>query len=610
MDADFRFCACSPAFKRPFGAVRAGERIQFHLKIRRTLYPYHVWLAVREDGGAFRLLPMSWCGLEEGFNVYEGELTLSVGLYFYRFEVDLFGRWVKVGGDEDLESSVGGEAEDFQLTVYDPSFRTPDWFKGGFLYQILVDRFCRGKGPVRTRPDAVLHEDWGELPEFRPQNGGVWNHDFFGGNLYGVTEKLDDLRALGVTALYLCPVFEAASNHKYDTGDYLKIDEGFGGESAFDELIAEAGKRGIRVILDGVFNHTGDDSLYFNRYGRYPTVGAWQSEQSPFYGWYHFTEFPDRYDCWWGVKTLPALNKLNPEVRELIAGEKGVVRHWAERGAAGFRLDVVDELPDDLVREIRTALKEVRPDGLLLGEVWEDASNKISYGARRQYFWGRELDGCMNYPLKDGILEYVCTGRAEELRRPLRLLLEHYPAPAVHCLMNILGTHDTVRLLTRVGASARPETREARAAFSLSPEELRRGIARVRQASLLQFTLPGVPCVFYGDEAGVQGFEDPFNRRTYPWGGENRELLEWYRFLGKLRALPVFRTGSYREILASGGLFVFERRSGRDCVLVGVNCEKNDYCTNLYGLFLNRQTGERVRKLKIPAGGCAVLTSL
>ena len=607
MDADFQYLADSPAFKRPVGAVKAGVHIRFRIRIRRTLFPYHVYLSLREDGGAYRLFSMSWCDLQEDFNVYETSVSLPVGLYFYRFEADLYGRWVKVGS-KDLESFLDPSAEDFQLTVYDPAYRTPDWFKGGFLYQIMVDRFCRGS-QTRNRRDLRYHERWEETPEYLPREG-VWNHDFFGGDLFGVIGKLDYLRELGVTALYLCPIFEAASNHKYDTGDYLKIDEGFGGEPAFLELLREAEKRGIRVLLDGVFNHTGDDSRYFNKYGHYPTLGAYQSRQSPYYDWYHFSEFPDRYECWWGVRTLPALNKTNPSVQAMIAGPEGVIRHWMEKGAAGFRLDVVDELPDSLVQQIRLAVKEAKPDGLLLGEVWEDASNKISYGTRRQYFWGKELDGCMNYPLKEAILNYVITSQASVLQKTVRQLLEHYPEPALQCLMNILGTHDTVRLLTRVGASVTPATREQRAAYQLSPQELSLGIARVRQASLLQFTLPGVPCVFYGDEAGLQGFEDPFNRRTYPWGAENKDLLEWYRFLGRIRSMPVFKKGRYREILVQDGLFLFERKSGKTSVLIGINCDKNDFCTDLHDLYRDLRTDERVRKWRIPAKGYSILASV
>ena len=413
-----------------------------------------------------------------------------------------------------------------------------------------------------------------------------------------------------MTCLYLSPIFEAYSNHKYDTGNYLCIDPMFGTEQDFRALCRKAQAYGIRVILDGVFNHTGSDSVYFNREGRYPQPGAYQSPESPYYEWYRFSEYPDQYESWWGIDTMPQVEENHPEYQAFICGQEGVVRKWLRAGAAGWRLDVADELPDLFIEKLRKAALAEKKDCLLIGEVWEDASNKIAYGKRRHYFEGKQLDGVMNYPLRGAILEFLLHKNAQGLAETVESICENYPPQVVHCLMNGLGTHDTPRLLTMLSGKKLPETREQQAEFMLDEETRARAEMRMRQAVLLQMFLPGVPCIYYGDEAGLQGCGDPFNRSCYPWKRENRRLLAWYRKLGKLRrALPVLEKGEYCTILAERGCYIFKRSDKNGALLVGVNLSEQEIMLPLERYYENLLNGHPSGVFHLPPGGSAVYYS-
>ena len=444
-------------------------------------------------------------------------------------------------------------------------------------YQLFPDRFHRAKkrdaaGLVGPR---TLHERWDEAPEYRPNaEGEITCSDFFGGDLAGITEKLDYLSSLGVTTLYLCPIFEASANHRYDTACYERIDPLLGDEKDFRTLCAEAKRHGIRVLLDGVFNHTGRKSVYFNADGFYPSLGAAQGEQSPYYRWYSFHSFPDDYDAWWGIKNLPAVNETEQSyVDYIIGGEHSIIRRWLRAGASGWRLDVADELPDEFIARIRRAIEEERPDGYLLGEVWEDGTTKIAYSKRRKYLLGRETHGLMNYPFRTALLDFLRGGNAADFRERMEELREHYPAPAFYGAMNFLSTHDTPRLLTLLGHGGdAPATRDERAAYLLSEEEKSRGTALLKLAALILYTFPGSPMLYYGDEAGMQGFEDPFNRGTYPWDRENPELVRYFRQLGALRkAHEALQRGTIDYCAAQGRVLAFRRASNSEKCITAVN---------------------------------------
>lgn len=555
--------------KTPFGAAKCGTEVRFTLF--DDAFCGCELLVYREFAGAEDVCPLP--PAEGGFaGTYtvpgEGELC------WYVFRLTRWDGTLSYLGKNGLRPDRDG-AECWQLTVYEDT-GTPDWFGRGVTYQIFPDRFRRTgtpdvSGMVGRR---WLHESWDDQPVFRPdEDGQITNRDFFGGSLAGITEKLDYLQSLSVTTLYLNPIFEAASNHRYDTADYRAIDPLLGDEETFRTLCREAHKRGMRVMLDGVFNHTGSRSRYFNADGFYPELGAAQSQDSPYYDWYSFHPWPTDYDAWWGVKTLPAVNEQRPAYRQFIfKGEDSVVRHWLRCGADGWRLDVADELPGDFIAGIRRAIEDEKPDGYLLGEVWEDGSNKVAYSQRRRYLLGRETHGLMNYPLRTALLRWLGGGDAAEFRESMETLRANYPPAAFYGAMNFLGTHDTPRILTLLGAEHIPAAKEERAAFALSPAQLARGRAKLRLAGMLLYGFPGSPTLFYGDEAGMQGFEDPLNRGTYPWGREDTGLLDFFRALGRLRKeRRSLQSGSLTYIYAQGGGLVITREHEGETTMVALN---------------------------------------
>lgn len=557
--------------KFPFGAVRTGETIHFGLRTACGLKAENIRLFVRSDAdGNGTEIPLQKVWTAKGYDRFEGSFRPEApGLFWYCFRLATAEGPKNISHTQNGAALTAEEPHFWQLSVYASDYTTPEWIMGGVFYQIFVDRFFEG-GNHPVRPGSVRRDDWGGVPKYAPDADGVTRRDdFFGGDLEGVIEKLPYLEELGITCIYLNPIFDAASNHKYDTGDYMRIDSAFGNETTFQRLCAEAEKHGIRILLDGVFNHTGDDSKYFNKYGHYSSLGAYQSKQSPYYNWFSFSEWPERYDSWWGVPSLPHVQKENLDFRNFICGEGGVLQKWTALGASGWRLDVVDELSDGMVRAIRSAVKAVKPDALVIGEVWEDASNKTAYGERRHYFEGAELDGTMNYPFRTAILGYVRSGNAQALREAVETIVENYPKPALDCLMNNLGTHDTWRILT-ILSGADWKSRAERAAGVLTPEQLQRAKSLNHIATLLQFTLPGVPCVYYGDEAGLEGCEDPFCRRCYPWGHEDAEIMNWYKKLIRIRREnAVFAGGLYRTVKSESGLFIFERsKNGRNLRII------------------------------------------
>jgi len=502
---------------------------------------------------------------------------LSVGLYWYHFVAD----GIIYGRDEKLGISAKSD-RNFELLVYSSEFKTPEWFKGGVMYQIFPDRFNRVKNSQNANGKR-LREDWGGMPEYKPNNNGkILNNDFFGGNFNGITEKLEYLKSLNVTALYLNPVFEAQSNHRYDIGDYMKFDSLLGTEEDFKKLINKAENLGISIILDGVFNHTGDNSRYFNKYGKYDSVGAYQSEDSVYYSWYTFKNYPAAYECWWDIDILPSINKNSISFQNFIAGDGGVIEKYLKMGVKGFRFDVIDELSENFIKKIRAKMRYENAESLLIGEVWEDATYKIAYGKRRKYFFGDELDSVMNYPLKNAIINYILTGNQNILATTVKEQVNNYPKPALDSLMNILDTHDTPRILTVLGKNGNiANSKEDMATENLTPEELTLGIERLKAATVVQFFIYGVPCIYYGDEAGTEGNKDPFNRKCFPWGNENIEIINWYKKITSLRSdFKFLDNAETRIIKAENGIFVFERTDGKSQLFVCLNFGFNNMILN------------------------------
>lgn len=526
--------------KNPFGPLRRGDSCRLRVRIPAECGAYRACLT--GDGIGAELHRTGGDGLMDEFT---GTLTPEAeGLYFYRFHI-----WDK-NGDYDLfrdgDHTNIGEGDLWQLSVLPPDYRAPRDFRGAVYYQIFPDRFCREGDCDLT--DKLLPFSVQPFSDFTPATRDA--SDFAGGNLRGILSKLDYIAGLGVKVIYLNPIFMAASNHRYDTADYTRVDPMLGTEADFAALCEGAHRRGMRIVLDGVFSHTGKNSVYFDACHVFGGGAVSAGPASKYYKWYNFTNFPDEYEAWWGIESLPNVNEMDPDYMEFILGEKGVVAKWLHLGADGFRLDVADELPDEFIAALNRRVKAVDPEAVVIGEVWEDASCKEAYGVRRRYFTGAELDGVINFPFRKAILDFAAgEDGGEALADTVMRLAENYPAAALDCTMLILGNHDTERVGT------------------LLPERNAR-----RAAAFLQFALPGSPVIYYGDEAGLTGGRDPMNRLPFPWGREDRELQALYRELAELKnTVPALRTGDIRFLEAGGGAVRFVRRTGDQAVECGVD---------------------------------------
>ncbi len=594
--------------KNPYGAVPAGKPVVFATYPSRRRGVNYVTLWIEEDGCEPVSCPMRWHGHKDTRDQYSVSFVPPhPGLYWYYFTIECPDgpRYVSkgYGGRCEIIDSPGDK---YQLTVFDPAYHPPRWFGEGITYHIFPDRFRRERPPVQPEGEGIahreLHGEWEGLPVYLPdKNGKVLNNDFFGGTIRGVIQSLDYLESLHVTTIYFNPIFQAYSNHRYDTGDYKLIDPMLGTEEDFRELCAKAARRGMRVLLDGVFNHTGNDSRYFNSFGRYNSVGAHQSQDSPYISWYDFHAWPDDYGSWWGIRTLPQVNELDPGYMDyIVENEDSVVRRWLRLGASGWRLDVADELPDEFIKRLNAAAKKEKPDAMIVGEVWEDASNKISYSERRKYLQGGELDSVMNYPLRNAILGFLNGGTAEYFAETIECVRENYPREVFYNLMNIIGTHDTPRALTVLGVSDEEHrlSREGKAKYTLPKERLVNAKKRLKLAAVIQFTMPGSPTVYYGDEVGMQGFEDPLNRCPFPWGHEDREMLEFYRRLCYVRASSsTLANGELTFIKCEGALLYYERSSHESSIAVIVNRGHHSIETGINADYaLNLMTNKELKR--------------
>lgn len=508
-------------YRSPFGAVPVGTEVNIKILVDKGV---EAFINIINFSGKRKYLKMNWEGDSGNRTLFSVKIDTSNlwGLNKYYFSLKKDERYFYYGNNNE---GLGGEGKvyynnpiPYQITVYEESY-IPEWYKEGIIYQIFPDRFCNGNenGLVNCRKkNSFIYSHWDDEPMYiRDNKGEIARWDFYGGNLRGVIEKLSYLKEIGVTIIYFNPIFEAASCHKYDIGDYEKVDRMLGSEEDFKELSTKAKKLGIRIILDGVFSHTGADSKYFNKFGNYNSVGAYQSRDSKYYGWYRFFDYPDGYESWWGFKNQPNVDELNPGyLNYIVAGEESIVSKWLKLGASGWRLDVADELPDDFIELVKKRMKEIDKDSVLVGEVWEDASNKVSYSMQRRYLFGKELDSVTNYPLRDSIIKYTRREiNANQFVNRISSIYENYPIDNFYSNMNLLGNHDTERILTVL-------------------EEDRK---LLEFAVAIQMVFPGVPLIYYGDEAGLVGGKDPYNRKTYPWGKEDKDIFELYKRLIALR---------------------------------------------------------------------------
>ncbi len=555
-------------FKSPFGTLHPGQDCRIQIQIPVSCQTVKTELVLlQEDGTQLQREEMEKCEQTELYETWRCNFCLTQpALYFYYFHITTQNesfRLLKQGSDTNMESG-----DWWQVSVVDGKYQVPEWARGAVMYQIFPDRFAAdGKCDCTDKLKPYwVHENTDDMPVYLPnEKGEVLNNDFYGGNLNGIREKLPYLHELGVQILYLNPIFMAFSTHRYDTYDYKRVDPMLGTEKDFTALCDTAHALGMRVILDGVFSHVGDRSEYFQQ--------AIHDPESPYCKWFDFKHYPDVYTSWWGITTLPCINKLEESyVNYIIEDEDSVVAKWLRLGADGYRLDVVDELPDVFVAKLRRRIREIKPDALLIGEVWEDASNKIAYDKRRRYFVDCELDSVMNYPWQKAILRYA---RGEddgrELGERIMQLAENYPPDVLGCVMNLLGTHDTPRALTALIDSSDADRAEL-ARRHMSDEQRERGKRLLRLAAFLEFTLPGMACIYYGDEAGMEGYRDPFNRKFYPWGREDTALQQFYRELAGLkRDNPALRCGDITVLESGGGRIMFLRRCNEQSVVICCN---------------------------------------
>lgn len=553
-------------FKAPFGALKFDEGLTIYVKVNEGYNVDSISLEINKEEEMRTItlneelsndkLGKCFCCKMENFE--------ETGVYFYYFKVD-----VEVDGNKktvfygkNRENGYSCEYDyndinKYQITVY-KDFKVPTWYKEGILYHIFVDRFNNGNrnGKIdNPKKNSFIYGNWEDIPMYiKDSKDDIIRWDFHGGNLRGIINKLGYLKKLGVSILYLSPIFEASSNHKYDTGDYKKIDPMFGDEETFKELINKAKEKDMSIVLDGVFSHTGADSKYFNMYGNYNSLGAYQSKESPYYPWYMFEDFPQKYKSWWDVKTLPNINELEDSYMDYIIYDKdSVINKWIDMGVKGWRLDVADELPTKFIRELKKELKKADDDSILIGEVWEDASNKISYGQRRSYLLGEELDSVMGYPFRNNMFSFLKGEiKSYELCNRYMQIKENYPKESFKSNLNLIGTHDVTRAKT----------------------ELNYDVDLVKLAVAVQMTFEGVPYIYYGDEAGLCGGVDPDNRRTYPWKNEDEDMLSFYKDIIKIRNKNTLLSSGDTDFIytENNSVFAFIRfNENNDRVLILVN---------------------------------------
>lgn len=596
------------------GAFELQEKAGLELKIPRSLGTKSIKINIFTEDRQKLVLSVytKYKDSVLNFDIYDAHLpidNIGVGLYFFNVEIyGIVGTTYASKANDGLSFSKNSYPQ-LQLSVSDFKYKIPQKHLGGIIYHIFVDRFSRGK-KTETKEGDVFIEDWNApIPEFPEYPGApLKNNYFYGGSLWGISEKLDYISALGVSAIYLSPIFDSASNHKYDTGDYMQVDKAFGGDEALSHLIKKAKKLGISIILDGVFNHTGADSIYFNRYGKYKSLGAYQSPKSQYYSWYDFKEYPNSYTSWWGIEILPRINPDASECRSFFVGKGGVIEKYSRMGISGIRLDVADELSDEFIEEIKAKLNEYDSESVLYGEVWEDASNKIAYDKRKKYYLGTELDGVMNYPVRRGIIDFLSRGATDTLRYALTDVTENAPKRIRDIQMNLIGTHDTERIITVLGGeSSIGKTNKYLSEKKMNSEEYALGKQRLLLAYTILATLPGIPAIFYGDEAGLEGYSDPFNRRTFPWENEDKEILDFYQKIGKIRREhTVYKDGEFKLLHLTPDLLIFSRSDDKHAYVTVINNSRLDVDISLSRSALSLIEGKKSTRHKILGGASAI----
>ena len=637
-------------YKSPYGAVPTDSTVTFNLK------------AAKDDLTKAMLVLVT----PEGLNTYDMKKNGSfaddsnsdrwtvdynakkIGMYKYYFVISN-GSDVKAYGDDDGYFGAGkgdnlGQVKQYDMNIYDKNFKTPDWFKNAVVYQIFPDRFFNGDESndylqkfARGNMPYEFYTNWYAVPEdpeiemkdgkpnpdYKGTKGdGNWSNEMYGGDLKGINAKLNYLQALGVNVLYLNPASKSISNHRYDTTDYGQIDPLLGHMEDFVNLTIEAKKRGMHVILDGVFNHVSDDSVYFDRYAKYiekgKALGAYQywskvydlvnkdkmtqadAEKKVVADYtamgitdFHYKEWfvvnnkviddgkPTMhydYEGWWGYDSMPVVQALNGSEynvkswdQEIIDGKDANSRFWLKQGSSGWRLDVANEVSDETWRHFRGAVKE-EGDNVIIGEIWTDAS---------KYLLGDMYDSVMNYRFRGSILNFVSGSdeggkviSATQSMNELEAMREQYPKEAFEAMLNLMDSHDTQRVISSLDGYKKSQK-------AVAADPTKEALAKMKMVPLLQMTYPGAPTIYYGDEAGMPGADDPDNRRGMIWGKGNQELVEWYAKLANIRdAYSVLRTGDIVPMTVAADeandVMAYSRNNDSNHALIAVNRKTTD----------------------------------
>lgn len=593
--------------KTPFGCLREDEKCTLCIHIPENVSAKRCFLCMENNEGFYLKIPMKKSHTVDLYDYFNVEFSINhVGLYHYWFKIEQEGNSFDLFKEGYSDTNIGA-GDKWQLTVFCKEYETPEDFKGKVYYQIFPDRFYYENiiEPESKLAPYRIHPSFKEEPDYLPnQEGKILNCDFFGGNLQGIEKKLPYLKDLGVGVIYLNPVFMAYSNHRYDTADYKRIDPLLGDENDFASLCERAHKMGMKIIIDCAFSHTGSNSVYFDKENIFGN-GAYHNPDSPYRNWFQFVNYPHEYTSWWGIDTLPCTEELNEDFLDYIVRcDDSVVAHWLRLGADGIRLDVADELPDEFIVEVKKKLKEINPNALLMGEVWEDASNKESYGKVRQYLSHSELDSVMNYPFQNAIIDF-CLGNisSKSLAQTVMTIRENYPKPVYDCLMTSLSTHDTVRIINRLSPDIPELSREGRAHYVIEGDSLTKGIGLEKIAAFLQFTLGGSASIYYGDEAGLQGFEDPFNRRFFPWDNIDCDLFDFYKKLASIKnSTDLLKTGEIKAY-EDDGVFIFERFSEDSSIKGVVNLTDREYAVDTKEVVLSSNVQSDGDKLTVCKNG-------
>lgn len=511
---------------------------------------------------------MDYLKTEDNFAYFKTNLYLETkAIYHYYFSFKANGNSFEIKDNK------------FKLSV---NFDIPNWAKGAVMYHIFLDRFNRGnEKDMEPMIRRNIHQSWDEEMQIGPDQDGIWNNDFYGGDLKGIENKLDYLKSLGVDIIYISPIVQSQSNHRYDAADYENVDPYAGSNEDLKSLCDKAHKLDIKIVLDAVFNHTGNDSKYFNEYGTYDEIGAYQSlnsKYSPFYR-KHEENGNITYDYWWGMKNLPECDGNSKEWINYITGEGGIIDKWFALGIDGLRLDVADELTDDFIKLIRKAVKRNKPDGFIIGEVWKNPMRM-----NREYISsGKAMDTVMNYTFIDALLRYFKYADVNKLSYVIKDILNEYPEDTIKTLMNFTSTHDITRAInlfasnefnpySEWGWNLNNEDYNWCKNYNLSKENYEEG-KKIYEAYVFALNFfPGILSIFYGDEIGLDGMGNLANRKPFPKENHDLNLLNFFKEMGNIRQdEPFLKEANLAIKDINEKYLVYERYDEKNKILVAVS---------------------------------------